>query len=156
MISLVESKDTNLIMGFMKGRGVLRRCLGVRKLPDDLDGIINQASYLVKNPKNVFLVAYDDSIAKGFVALYPVVGYGWSMHLCLKTVGIKTKKIIKMAFSYISYHLNSNSVVWAYPSWARAVKALSSEFGFKRSPELSSVIKTPEGEDFIFDRLILT
>src|ERR1700757_1652440 len=103
MLELNETTDAEKIASFVKGEGIRRRCMGGSDTKVDIPA-------LVHDPKNVFMLAFDDKRPVGFVSLYPMGASAYSIHLCLRTVGEKTKKFVKMAFNYATHFLNAITI----------------------------------------------
>lgn len=147
-MTLTRTKDESLIMSFMRGPGIIRRCTG------GFDRPANQ-SELIANDKNTFLIAQDGDVKAGFVCLFPISETGYAIHLCLRTVGQKTKEIVKMAFEYAKTFLGAESIYAIYPQSARAVAKLCQYFGFVNDEEIPYLISVKPPEPYFFERLDL-
>ncbi len=123
MMNLVESRDTDLILSFMKGDGIVRRCLGGWSFPD-----LNLREFVEESPAR-FLVAYEGDKPWGFVTLNEEFPGAMSIHLCLKTIGGKTRVFFRLALDYAK-NLGATVILAAYPESYRGTKKLLSEFGF--------------------------
>lgn len=144
MITLVKTNDPDLILSFMKGDGITRRCWGGYE-PNGVD-----LKSAIESSKATFLVAHDDSTPRGFVMLNPEDEASFSIHLCLKTIGDKTKTIFMMALEYAKNELGAREIKAAYPASYRACKAITSHFGFSEDPDTK---ETPV--PYVFEKLNL-
>ncbi len=144
MITLVKTKDPILLTSFMKGEGITRRCWGGFE-PQEVD-----LKMLIHHSKATFLVAYDDGFPKGFVMLNPESEGVFSIHLCLKTIGIKTKEAFALALLYAKDVLRAEEIKAAYPASYRACRLITQFFGFSQDDEVK---QTPV--PYVFEKLYL-
>lgn len=135
MMMLSESRNEDLILSFVKSDKVKAMC-GME------EGSGVNPVEIIRDRKNHFLIAQKDEKPVGFICFYPVSDKQFSIHVCLRTIGSTTKKLISMAFQYARYHLDAVSIHAVYSKTARAVDALCNHFGFipnksiKVAPEL--------------------
>jgi hypothetical protein len=147
-LKLTETNDYSLIEPFFRGEGVRRRCGAGKNWVDD-------AKKAIANPKNYFLLAEDDAgKAVGFVCFYPHGPAAYSLHVCLRTVGKKTKKLIGIALSYARLCLYARHIYAIYPQANRAVVALCRHFGFRPDKSFSGA-DAGMAEPHNFERLDL-
>ncbi len=125
MLKLIPSSDRTLILSFMKGSGILRKLAGGY----DLDGMDVQRA--VNESQDVFLVALDKDNPRGFISFRPEGKSIFSVHLCLKTIGEKTRAFFDLALKFAKERLGAATILAAYPESYRAVKILLSEFKFQ-------------------------
>ena len=148
-MKLVETSKYSDIEPFLRGEGVMRRVAGGSKAmlsPKDV----------IANPMNYFLLVYDDVKPVGFVCFYPHdKSGGYDIHVCLRTVGKKTKRAIAMAISYARMCLYARSIYAIYPKSARAVTALCRHFGFRIDKVSEGAIQSNFTEPYAFERLDL-
>lgn len=137
MIKLVPSKDPNVILKFVRGQGILRKCSGGAKI----ESMANLGEF-IKSSKAIFLVAIEDNTkGLGFVMLNPEGSDAYSIHLCLRTVGPKTKKIVALAINYAQLVLGAFEIHAVYPSAYRACSQLSKYLGFRADNAIKSFYK---------------
>jgi hypothetical protein len=148
MLALSQTRDVNKIASFLKGEGVKRRCLGGFKHDYDL-------SQIVSDPKNTFLLAKDGDKEVGFVVLSRHTATSQVIHLCLRTIGEKTKKIVGMSFNYARHFLEATAIYAMYPQSARAVEKLCRHFNFRKDRTFEASIRLQYPEPYLFERLDL-
>lgn len=129
MLQLTQSHNVSLILSFMKGNGIVRRLLG--GYPDS--GV--DVAVTVNESKDVFLVAYDGEKPVGFISFRPEADRVFSIHLCLKTVGLKTRIAMRKALDFAKDRLFASRILAHYPRSYRAVTKLLDEFGFQEEPD---------------------
>lgn len=129
MLMLIESKNVDEVMSFCKSDKVKQMC-GLE------DGFECDIPSLIRDKKNVFLIAKKDEKPVGFICLYPVKPQEFSIHVCLRTIGKTTKDLISMAFRFARFHLDAISIHAVYPKTARAVNALADHFKFVKNDSI--------------------
>lgn len=124
MIELIRKKDTNEIMDFLKGEGIRKRCAGGVAISKE------DCSMLVAGMGGCFLMAYEDSKLLGFVVFYPESASSYSIHVCLKTIGKKTRQVVKMAIEWSKENLNPNSILAYFRPDYRGAAKLAEDLNF--------------------------
>lgn len=123
MIELTPIQDLDLVMSFVKGKGVRKRVSCGNDLTDE------QVKDSIDFDKNLYLLAKEDKTLGMVVVVdegFPVV----SLHLVLSTVGKKTREVFSKAIDYVKA-LGAEEIVAYFPKTYRAATKLVDEFGFK-------------------------
>ncbi len=125
MITLIPSKNPSVILSCMSGV-VREKCLGGYQDPGD-----SAIAEGIKESNCVFLMAREDEKDYGFVMFKPEGPGVFSIHLCLKSIGHKTREIFLSAITLARYS-GIAIIEAAYPSSNKAVTRLLEEFGFEK------------------------
>ncbi len=147
MIRLTPSKNPDVILKFLQGEGIWKKCAGGMKFDKD------KVPEAIKISKATFLIATDGMKGLGFVMLNPETTYACSIHLCLRTVGDLTKKIFALAINYAQFCMGCQEIHAVYPSSYRACVRLSKFFGFRPSDQIKIFYKTPKEVPYNFEIL---
>jgi hypothetical protein len=131
MLKLIPSKNPDIIMSFIKGPGLLKRCSG----GIDLTGV--DAKEAIRKSNATFLVATEDGLkGYGFVMFKPEGGSAVSVHLCLRTAGERTRRIFALAIHYAKLVMGATTVHAVFPESYRGCQRLAKSFNFKDDPTL--------------------
>jgi len=117
-------------MAFIKGPALLEKCAG----GVNVKGIDFKEA--IKTSKSTFLVASEDLKGLGFVMLKPEGGGAVSIHLCLRTIGEKSKRIFALALHYAKFVMGVNIIHAVFPEKYRACQRMAKFFNFKDDPTL--------------------
>lgn len=149
MLTLTETRDDAKVLAFIQGEGVKRRLTGGVEAPANAHDLIQSAD-------NHTLLAFDEGKPVGFISLMQVLPRRFAIHVCLHTMGMKTKKLIAMAFNFAAYALDAESIYAIYPASHRAIKALTSYFKFREDTEIMSRYQAlGMNEPLMYERLDL-
>lgn len=149
-LRLTPTKNPDEVLMFIRGDGLLRKCAGGYDV--DRDAL----KKWIAESKAVFLIASENGTrGLGFVMLNPEKNGAYSIHLCLRTVGEKSKRIVALAINYAKYVLGAIELDAVYPSKHKAVKRMAMNFGFRDDPNLVSFYKVPQDQPFSFQSLAL-
>jgi hypothetical protein len=148
-MTLTETRSESTILSFLRGKGIIRRCTGGFTRPASISGLLSDET-------NHFLVANDGKRDVGFVCLFRVGDLGYALHLCLRTVGDKTKMVIDKALEYASKILGADHIYAVYPKSARAVRELCAYFGFVPDAAIRGLFTAELPEPYAFERLDIT
>ncbi len=149
MIRLTPSKDPNVILKFLKGDAVLKKCSGGLPVKrEDLPSLITKT-------KGIFLIAHEDTKGLGFIFLNPEQNGAYSIHICVRTIGEKTKKIFGLGIAYAQYVLFASEVDAVFPKSYRACALLANSFGFKEDKSIKMFYKTPTDIPYFYQSLHL-
>jgi hypothetical protein len=132
MLTLEPTKDVELITSFVQGRGIRMRCSGGYEPIDP--------SMSIQDPNNIYMLAKINDEPVGFVCLFAIGPRSYAIHLCLRTVGQRTKDFVEMAMFYAREMLNANTIFAIYPKAARAVTALCRYFNFQPNLQLEDAL----------------
>lgn len=149
MIRLTPTKDPEVILKFCRGPAILKRCAA------GLNVDINQVRDWIGKTKAIFVVAHEENKGLGFIMFNPESNGAYSIHVCLRTVKEKTKKIIALGLSYAQYVLYAQEINAVYPKAYKSVALLANHFGFREDKGLQKFYKVPDGIPFFFQRLDL-
>lgn len=121
MISFVQIKSGDELLPFVAGRGIRRKCACGFVLTDD---------EVVKSFRNdsIYLKAIDGVNTLGLVVLNPYLD-GAEIHLCLRTIGEKTRNIFGMALN-LAKTIGITTVYANFPKSYRACLKLTEDFNF--------------------------
>lgn len=151
MIRLTPTNNPEAVLKYIKGDGLLRKCCGgMKEIPTR-----DQLAEMVRKSRATFLVAQEDNRGLGFVVFNPESNGNYSLHLCLRTIGAKTRKIIALAVQYAKFVLATNEIDAVFPESHKACQRLSKELGFRDDKNLKLFYKTPEGVPYAFKKLII-
>ena len=156
MIKLVPSRNPDVILSFIKGKALMDKCAGGMEVDSNPDTLRNY----IKSGKSTFLVAVEAEKGKpdkglGFVVLHSEGGTAMSIHLCLRTIGEKTKRIFALAINYIKYVAGCSVVHAVFPEEYRACQRLAKFFGFKDDPTLKPYYAIKSTLPYVYKRLDL-
>lgn len=150
MIRLTPTKKPDAVMMYCRGDGLLRRCAGGY----DVDLVILE-KFIEESPAT-FLIASEDGLrGLGFVMLNPEKNGAVSIHLCLRTKGDKTKKIVALALQYARFVMGFNEVNAIYPAARKALTLLAAHFGFRNDPNLKTIYPVPGDQPYAYQSLNL-
>ncbi len=149
MLSLIETRDEKKIAEFVKGEGIRRKCMGGSSESADI-------GQLVASKNNHFLLVFDDGKPVGFVSFSMIKPSKYAIHVCLRTMGAKTKKIISLAFNFAAYALAAESIYAIYPASYRAIKKLTAYFKFQVDDSMRSEYQViGVSEPYIYEKVDL-
>lgn len=149
MFKLIPSKDAALILSFIKGPALLKRCMG------GVETDVSNLKRTIEESKSVFLVAVEDGKGLGFVTLNPQGPGAASIHLCLRTVGEKTKKIFQLAIMYAQHVMGVSILHAVFPEQYRGCMRLAKFFRFKDDFALKDYYKIKSSLPYVYKRLDL-
>lgn len=147
MITVKPSTDEKQVLSFIQGNGVRRRISeGTGTPADPVD--------VVRNPDNHFVIAYDGETPVGFIAFLKMADQAYGIHVVLRTMGIKTYRIIEMAVKWAFEDLKAKTLYAIYPESHIAIRLLAASMGFTADPEAEKLFQVPgQTEPFTFQRL---
>lgn len=125
-MNLVPFSDPQKVLSFVNGRGIRRRCAAGAVLSDS--EVISSVM-----DTNLYLEALDGLESKGMVVLEPF-GNDVEIHLCLKTIGKKTREVFAIAIR-IGKACGFSRMLANFPINYRACLKLVNEFGFTDSSQ---------------------
>jgi hypothetical protein len=125
MLTISESKDYSNLAKFMQGEGIIRLCAGGQDVPKDA---IEPA---MEKSGGIFLLAKEGEKEWGFMTLQPEYDGAYSLHLCLRTIGSKTREFMGMAIEY-ARGLGVKELLGYHPVWHRGAAKIVKEFNFIR------------------------
>ena len=148
MIKLIPSKNADTIMSFIKGPALLARCSG----GVDLSGV--NAKEAIRQSKATFLIATEDGLkGYGFIMLKPEGGQSVSIHLCLRTVGERTRRIFALALHYAKLVMGASTIHAVFPESYRGCQRLAKSFNFKDDPTLKPYYAIKSSLPYSYKRL---
>lgn len=150
MISLRQTSNVDDVKKFLSGNGVRNLCLGGAKYiaPDET------VEAAVSDQNNVILMADVDGREMGWVAFIKLCDGMYSIHLCVKTLGQKTKQIVSEGIEFMRGY-GAESIYAIYPKDRRAVNALTEFFCFKDDESALDFLAYPSDKQLTCKRLDL-
>ncbi len=125
MLTISETTDYDNLAKFMQGDGIIRLCAGGESVTKEA------VRPLMEKSGGIFLLAKEDEKEWGFLTLQPESEGVYSLHLCLRTIGSKTREFMKMAIEY-ARKLGVKELLGYHPIWHRGAARIIEEFHFTR------------------------
>ncbi len=151
MINIERTKDLNVFMSFLRGKGVERLCMGSSptKIQD------KQIEESLKDDHNQILIIKDGEKKVGWVAFVFLGGTAYSIHVCLRTIGRKTRDAIALALKYMKIVEHASHIYAVYPKDREAVARLANHLGFQEDQVAFKHLAYPSFKPLICQRLDL-
>ena len=150
-MTLTRTDNPEEIKSFLKGDGIRKLASGSayrQTSNSDIDRT-------VKDNSNVLLMVEDSGIKLGWIAfLYSGVQGMYAIHVCLKTLGNKTKQAIQKAINYIKL-FGASEIIAVYPKTRESLNRLTDVLGFKLDVDSLDRFSYPAFEELIGKKLTL-
>lgn len=110
----------------------------------------------IEDPRNHFVIAEDGERDLGFIVFSELGNGEMSIHVCLKTIGTTTRKIIRDAISFAYTVFCCDRLYAYYPKARRAVDKLANDLGFVDAQYMAKRFNIRSSTDLVWKTLDLT